>query len=336
MVARRNLSSIPPKKTKLLRPQKIEPGDTIALIAPASPPLSLNVIDTVKNSLEQKGFRVQVTTRARKRLGYLAGTDSERLADFNNAIRSKKVRGILCIRGGYGTLRIVDKIDLKALKDDPKVIIGCSDITTIHSQLATRLNMVSFHGPVAQGLYDAECPLFTWNSFIHQITGTPKAIGSISLGYEHYGSTVYSLRKGRVTAPLIGGNLAVLTSLLGTPYFPDLRGKILFLEEIGEMPFRIDRSLTRLIMSGALDKVAGFALGLFKDCEYRPPKEGEIVEYKQKLRDVFAEKLLPFKKPVVVGLPFGHLPHNATLPILTKATLDGQQGDLILEEHGVI
>jgi muramoyltetrapeptide carboxypeptidase len=294
------------------------------------------VIDRVKSSLQREGFRVQVSVKARKRLGYLAGSDVERLSDFNNAIRSKRVRAILCIRGGYGTLRIVDRIDLQALKKNPKIIIGCSDITTIHSLLASRLNMASFHGPVAQGLCEADCPSFTWNSFLQRITGAPEAIGSITSGYDHYASTVYSLKGGRITAPLIGGNLAVLTSLLGTPYFPDLRGKILFLEEIGEMPFRIDRSLTRLIMSGALNGVVGFALGLFKDCEYRPPKEGEIVEYKQKLRDVFIEKLLPFGKPIVVGLPFGHLPHNATLPLLAKATLDGRRGDLILEEHGVI
>lgn len=336
MVARRNHSSIPPKSTKPLRPRKLEAGDTIALVAPASPPLSLDVVDTIKKSIEEKGFKVQVTAKARKRLGYLAGSDEIRIADLNNAILSPKVRGILCIRGGYGTLRIIDKIDLKALKRDPKVIIGCSDITTIHSLLTSQINMVSFHGPVAQGLYDSNCPEFTWNSLLHQITGSHKAIGSICSEYDDYPKTVYSLKKGRVTAPLIGGNLAVLTSLLGTPYFPDLRGKILFLEEIGEMPFRIDRSLTRLIMSGALNKVAGFALGLFKDCEYRPPKEGELVEFKQKLRDVFIEKLLPFGKPIVVGLPFGHLPHNATLPILTKATLDGQLGDLFIEEHGVI
>jgi muramoyltetrapeptide carboxypeptidase len=130
--------------------------------------------------------------------------------------------------------------------------------------------------------------------------------------------------------------LAVLCSLIGTPFFPSLANKILFFEDIGETPFRIDRNLTHLLSLGLLNSVAGFALGLFKDCAYRPPKPGETIEYRQDLKDVITERLRPLGKPIVMGLPFGHVPFNATVPLGALATLDGTKGDLIIEESSVI
>lgn len=332
MVARKIRSSIPPKNSKIIVPHRLEPGDTIAIVAPASPPLHPSVFDTAREKLESAGFKVQISPIAKKRLGFLAGSDAERLRDFNRAITSPKVRAILCVRGGHGCFRIANAIDLAALKRDPKLIIGLSDITVIHSLLTSQLNMSSLHGPVAQGLAQEDCPPFTWQSFLRSISSNGTHTGSICDGYPDYSSTVYSLKRGKATGRLVGGNLTILTSLIGTKYFPNLDGKILFFEEIGEMPFRIDRCLTRLRMSGCLDKVAGFALGLFKDCEYRPFKDGDYVEYKQTLRDVFKDRLAPLGKPMVVGLPFGHTPTNVSLSTLSLATLDANKGDLIIED----
>lgn len=332
MVARKIRSSIPPKKTSIIRPRKLQPGDTISIVAPASPPLTPEVFDIAREKLESAGFKVQISTLAKKRLGFLAGSDSDRLKDFNRALSNPKVRALLCVRGGHGCLRLVDSIDLGAFRRDPKLIIGLSDVTTLHCLFNSQLNASTLHGPVAQGLTQPDCPPFTWHSFIQSISAEREPPVSICEGYADYDKTVYSLKRGVATGRLVGGNLTILTSLLGTKLFPALDGKILFLEDIGEMPFRIDRCLTRLVQSGVLNKVAGFALGLFKDCEYRPFKEGDLVEYKQTLRDVFKDRLSPLGKPIVVGLPFGHTPHNASIPTLALATLDGNKRDLILEE----
>jgi muramoyltetrapeptide carboxypeptidase len=319
---------------RLLRPPALRQGDTIALVAPASPPLHPDVIYRAVTSLSTRGFKVTVSAAAKKRLGFIAGSDKSRLADLNRSIRSRSIKALLCLRGGYGSARIVSEIDFAALRSAPKILVGCSDITTLHCAALQRASMVTFHGPMLQSLVDADCPDFTWNSLLATLQGAPEALGSICKGYP-LRNEIYSLQRGRVTAPLVGGNLAVLCSLLGTPYFPDLSGKILFFEDIGEMPFRIARCLTQLTLTGVLDSVAGFAIGVFKDCEYRPPKPGDFIEYKQTLRDVFADRLKPFGKPIVIGLPFGHLPHNATLPIGSLATLDGNKADLSLEEFGV-
>ncbi len=331
---RRRLSPKRRKETRLVRPPALRLGDTIALVAPASPPLHPDVTEQAVIALTSRGFKVLVSAAAQKRLGFIAGSDKNRLSDFNRALRSKSVKAIFCLRGGYGSARIVSEIDFAAMKRAPKILVGCSDITTLHCAALQKASIISFHGPMLQSLVDKECPDFTWDSLLSTIQGAPESLGSICRAYP-LRSEIYSLYKGRVTAPLIGGNLAVLCSLLGTPYFPDLAGKILFVEDIGEMPFRIARCLTQLTLAGVLDKVSGFAIGLFKDCEYRPPKPGDFIEYKQSLRDVFVDRLKPFGKPIVVGLPFGHLPHNATLPVGSLATLDGNNADLSIEEFGV-
>jgi muramoyltetrapeptide carboxypeptidase len=278
---------------------------------------------------------VQIGRNAGKRHGFLAGSDAQRAADLNTALRSRSTRAILCIRGGYGLSRILDRIDFGALARNPKIIVGCSDITALLCGAAVFSKSRSFHGPMPSALTDPECPEFTWRRLLDTLSGAPASQGSLLSEYPDKSATVIPIRKGKVTAPLIGGNLAVLCSLIGTPFFPSLTGKILFFEDIGETPFRIDRNLTHLLSLGLLDSVAGFALGLFKDCAYRPPKPGDRIEYRQDLRDVIIERLRPLGKPIVMGLPFGHLPYNATVPLGALATLDGNKGDLILEELSV-
>jgi muramoyltetrapeptide carboxypeptidase len=221
------------------------------------------------------------------------------------------------------------------MKDSPKILLGCSDITTLHCLNLLNGGTISFHGPMPQSLVEPECPDFTWQKLLSALRGDGSALGSLSEGYPHASETVQSLRKGRVTARLVGGNLTVMGSLIGTPYFPSLDGNIFFFEDIGETPFRIDRCLTQMLNVGLLQSAAGFALGLFKDCEYRPSKPGEPVEYRQSLKDVIIDRLAPLGKPIVMGLPFGHVPFNATIPVGGLATLDGGKGTLMIEELGV-
>jgi muramoyltetrapeptide carboxypeptidase len=326
----------PRRLGSLRKPPRLECGDTLALIAPSSPPLLPAVIDEAKEHFERLGYKVQVGQHARQRHGFLAGSDSDRAKDLNAAISSRSIRAILCIRGGYGLGRILGRIDFGKLACNPKIIVGCSDVTALLCGAAIFGKTRAFHGPMPSSLVDPECPEFTWNSFLGTLSGAPTSQGSLVSGHSDARSTVISIRRGRVTAPLIGGNLAVLCSLIGTPFFPSLANKILFFEDIGETPFRIDRNLTHLLSLGLLNSVAGFALGLFKDCAYRPPKPGETIEYRQDLKDVITERLRPLGKPIVMGLPFGHVPFNATVPLGALATLDGTKGDLIIEESSVI
>jgi muramoyltetrapeptide carboxypeptidase len=325
----------PRRITSLRKPPRLVSGDTITLVAPSSPPLDLTVIERTIHRFEKLGYKVQIGRNARNRHGFLAGSDAQRATDLNAALRSRATRAIMCIRGGYGLGRILDRVDFEALARNPKIIVGCSDITALLCGVAVLSKSRSFHGPMPSALTDPECPDFTWKSLLDTLSGAPTSQGSVLSGYPETNSTVTCIRRGKVTAPLIGGNLAVMCSLIGTPFFPSLAGKILFFEDIGETPFRIDRNLTHLRSLGLLDSVAGFALGLFKDCAYKPFKPGDRIEYRQDLRDVISERLRPLGKPIVMGLPFGHLPYNATLPLGALATLDGNKGDLILEETSV-
>jgi muramoyltetrapeptide carboxypeptidase len=317
-------------KRTLTKPSSLRAGDHIALVAPASPPLSPDVIPRTKERLETLGFKVVTGRGCTQKNGFLAGTDRERVSDLHAALSRPSVKAIFCIRGGYGVGRILSALDFKRLTAQPKIIVGCSDITALLCAGLVKAGVVTFHGPMAQSLVDPACPDFTWNSLLVTLMKRDAALGSIVRGYSR--SQVEGLRRGKVTAPLIGGNLTVFLSLLGTPFFPALKNKIVCLEDVSEKPYRIDRMLTQLLAVGAFDEVAGFALGTFKDCEYERSYSGEP---RQTLRDVVIERLSRLGKPIVLGLPFGHEPHNCTLPLGVLATLDGSRGDLIVEEFGV-
>lgn len=326
------MTLVPPTRVgKLLKVPHLREGDAVAVVAPASPPLDRSVFSDTKKLLAAHGLRVVFGAHAREKAGFLAGSDADRAHDLNAAIRDKRIRAILCVRGGYGVGRILDRLDYASLKRDPKVILGCSDITSLLCAVVTHAGIRSFHGPMPQSLCRAKAPRYSLHHLLTSVMGGLSATGSILSGYDEPGAHPECLRRGRVTAPLIGGNLAILCSLIGTQYLPSLKGKIVFLEDIGEAPYKLDRALTHLSSIGAFDGVAGFALGQFLDCEYPPA----LARGKQSSRDVFIERLGSLGKPVVSGLPFGHGPYNATLPLGALATLDASRGDLVLEERSV-
>lgn len=317
----------PKKALKLNKPRRLEPGDTIALVAPASPPLSPKIIPLAKKLFEGAGFSVVVGKHANDQKGFIAGSDKARAADVNAALRAKKVRALVCLRGGYGTTRLVNLIDFEALRRDPKIIVGCSDISALLAGALTQAGVPGLHGPMPQSLCDPKSPAYTWTRLLDALTGGPLATGSILEGYREPGAKVETLRRGRANGSLFSTNLSMLLSLIGTPWFPDLRGSILCIEEIGSTPFRLDRALTQLLSIGALAAVKGFAVGQLMHCEYKP----EDAKGKQTARDVLLERLAPLGKPIVMGLPFGHGVYNATLPLGAKASLDASAGDLIIE-----
>ncbi len=312
-------------------PKHLQLGDTLGLIAPASAPPDPKAVDASVAALEKMGFKVKLGRYARERWGFLAGKDRERAADVMQMFNDPKVNGIVCIRGGYGTGRLLPLLDYAAIRRHPKVFVGYSDITSLHCAFLKKANLVSFHGPsTAAHFTEADYPEFSRQSWLRIMT-QPVPVGSICQGYN--GKTVSILRRGKVSGQLIGGNLSILTSTIGTPFQPSFKGKILFLEEVDERPYRFDRMLTHLLNAGLLQQVAGVAVGICHEC--LDPKAKTAGEYRQSMEDVLKERLLPLKVPLVSGLPFGHVPFNATLPVGGRATLDAERGDLIITHAAV-
>jgi len=307
-------------------PPSLNPGDTLGIVSPASPAPDPGNIDRAAANLERLGFKIKFATNVRKRCGFLAGNDRERASDLMRMFSDDGVHGILCVRGGYGAARLLPLLDYKTIRANAKVFVGYSDITALHFAFLKKANLISFHGPMLNSDFsDDNMPDFSQQSFLRLIQ-KQKVPFSISEGYQ--GSTMRILRRGIARGQLIGGNLSIICTMIGTPWQPVFKGRILFLEDLGEQPYRVDRMLTHLLNCGLLQQVAGIAIGVNKDCEDPRAKKGG--EYRQTLEDVFRDRFLPLKVPVVMGLPFGHVPLNATLPVGANVLLDGNCGDLII------
>jgi muramoyltetrapeptide carboxypeptidase len=315
----------------IIKPCRLYPGDTIGIISPASPPPDTDTIDRARAALDHLGFKTKLGPNALRRRGFLAGTDRQRAADLMRMFRDPEVRAILCLRGGYGTSRILDRLDYRLIRSNPKILVGYSDITALHCALLTRAGLVSFHGPMLNSDFAREeLSEFTLGGFLRTLMG-PFVPGSICRGYKD--QTVTILRRGVATGQLVGGNLSLLCTTIGTSYQPSFKRKILFFEDLEEPPYRFDRMLTHLLNAGLLQQVNGIAIGLNRNCV--DPKAKESSEYRQTVEDVLRERLLPLKVPVVLGLPFGHVRENATLPIGLRARLDAVEGDLMITESAV-
>lgn len=326
-------ASIPPGRgrSRIVRPIRLEQGDTVGIIAPASAPPDPKAIDRSVEKVEQLGFKTRLGRNARRRWGYLAGSDRQRAADLMGMFSDKRVKAILCVRGGYGTARLVRLLDYAVIRANPKIFVGYSDITSLHGAFLKRAGLVSFHGPMLNSdLIKADLPEFTRESLLRTLM-QPTPYGSICRNYRK--RSVKVLRPGTASGVLVGGNITLLCAGLGTGWLPSFRNRILFFEDVDEVPYRFDRMLTQLLHAGVLERVAGIAIGVNRNC--KDPKARTTKEYRQTLEDVLKERLQPLRVPVVIGLPFGHVRYNATLPIGVRATLDAEKGDLVITEAAV-
>jgi muramoyltetrapeptide carboxypeptidase len=322
----------PTTASELIKPARLRFGDAVGVIAPASAPPDAGVIDRAVTALEKHGFKPRLGNHVHKRLGFLAGNDHERAADIMQMFADREAKAIFCIRGGYGTARLVSLLDYTVIRSNPKILVGYSDLTTLQCALLIHAKLVSFHGPMLNGAFAAgELPPAALSSLFRTIM-EPTPAGSIRQGFLENPITI--LQPGRATGELIGGNLSVLCTTLGTAFQPDFRNKILFLEDVEEKPYRYDRKLTHLLNAGVLQQVAGVAIGINHNCV--DPMAARATEYRQTVEDVLKERLLPLNVPVVANLPFGHVPENATLPMGIRAVLDADNGDLIITESAVI
>jgi muramoyltetrapeptide carboxypeptidase len=314
-----------------IKPERLRKGDTVGIVAPASASSRADAFERSTAALEKLGFQPKLAANVRQRLGFLAGPDEARAADIMNMFADPEVKAIICLRGGYGSARILPLLDFEVIRRNPKILAGYSDITSLHCALSVKAGLVSFHAPMLDSaLASHDLPAFTLQSLFKTIM-EPEPAGPLSLGSG--GKTAVTLRGGKAGGELIGGNLSVLVTTLGTPYQPTFAGKILFLEDVDEAPYRYDRLLTHLLNSGALRDVAGVAVGMNSNCV--DPKADQGGDYRQTLNDVLAERLGGLAVPVVRDLPFGHVPVNGTLPVGVNAILDGDAGELVIIEAAV-
>ncbi len=319
------------KFSKIIKPPILKIGDKVAMVAPSSNAYEPEEIVIAKETMEQYGFEVELSPHIGDQFGYLAGTDQSRASDINSMFRRTDIKGIMTFAGGYGCSRILPFLDYEAIRQNPKVIIGHSDITALLLGIYTQTGLITFHG--SSGLTGVGEYAIT--SFKNTVMST-KPAGKIAVPpNSNRNNRLITIKAGKATGALIGGNLTLVTNLLGTPYEPDTRGKILFLEDIGEEPYRVDRMLTQLWLAGKFDHVAGVALGHFVDCvpkEYQPSFY-QTLSLENVLRDRFGGS---FKKPTLYNLMFGHVTENAVLPIGAMATLDADAKTLTINEGAVI
>jgi len=263
------------------------------------------------------GCEAFVGEHALDRAGYFAGADADRVADLNRALRDDEIDAIWCLRGGYGTMRILDAVDYDAAARRPKPVIGYSDITALHAALGRRCGMVMYHGPTARAQLSAysraslECALVA---------------GGESCGIA---PDARVLRGGIAEGRLAGGNLALLSALMGTPFAPRLDGAILVLEDIDEAVYRVDRMMRQLLLAGALDGVRGIVFGACTNC----PEASD--DGSRRLDDVIGEIADTLGVPAVAGVPIGHVDDQWTIPIGARAALDAGAGELELLDPAV-
>lgn len=286
-----------------IKPLALGPGQEIGIIAPAGP---VNP-DTLSSGLEilaDLGFKPILGSHLFNEQGYLAGSDISRLEDIHEMIRNSDIKAIFCARGGYGCTRLLDQLDYDLIRQNPKIIMGFSDITALLVSIWEKTGLITFHGPLVTSLN---------NDSINNVNHLMNLLGgkdSISIGMDSAG--IYF--NGEAEGILMGGNLSLIVHLIGTPYLPSLNGSILFIEEKGEAPYRLDRMLTHLRLSGIMKNIKGLIIGSLLEC-------GSNEEIEQVLNNCLSDMNIP----IIYGGPFGHGDENIALPIGVKAKLDTKE-----------
>lgn len=315
---------------KIIKPKRLAKGDTVAVIAPSSG-IAPEEFDKALQNLADLGLKTKVGKYARARNGFLAGTDKERLDDLHQAFADAEVKAVWCVRGGYGATRFLPDLDFNLIKKNPKVFIGYSDITALHTAIHQNTGLVTFHGPVAASTYSDYA-----KNHVAGVLMNPSAPYKVELSPENVAkeSNLFkaeTITSGKCRGELIGGNLSLLTALAGTPFaLRNMKGKLLFIEDVGEQPYRIDRMLTQLRQTINLRQLAGIALGVFEDCN---PKDATA---SQSLIEVLKDRLGNLGIPVIYGLSFGHIRDQFTLPIGIEAELDAEKATITFLETGVV
>ena len=309
-----------------LLPKALLRGQTVGIISPSAASADRMEYTFAKEAMEAMGLKVKVGDNFKNRFGHLAGTDEERAADFNAMFADPEVKAIICLRGGSGAARILPLIDYEQVKANPKPLLGYSDITALHCALQSQTGLISFHGPNGSG---------SWNSFhanqFQQLFFDQKLLNfknEVTKGDDLVakGNRIQTLTKGTVEGKILGGNLTVLTALSGTPYYPDFQNAILFIEDVGEDPYRIDRMMSTLKLNGTLGKIKGFVFGQCSDCK---PGSGYGAFTVDQIMDQY---IIPLGIPAYFGAMIGHISKQFIIPVGARVRLNADQGSITLLE----
>jgi muramoyltetrapeptide carboxypeptidase len=322
----------------IIFPPRLAFGDTIGIAAPASPPDQPGVIDEAIARFIKLGFKVKPGKFLRKRDGYLAGTDEERVADINALFADPEVKGIFALRGGYGSCRILPLLDYAAIRANPKPFVGYSDITAMHLAILVKTGLVTFHGSNASSAFTkpnmAVCCEMLIGSRRPPGDGAKRpALGDRGLPLKGKSKNLFSRQgaqgakirtvvSGKAKGQLLGGNMTCLLRLIGTPYVPDFRGAILFLEDTGEKAYRIDGMFTHLRLAGILSQISGLVLGQF---DYK----ADATE-PRRIKTCLQREAERIGVPCVSGAPIGHFPGQIIVPQGVPAELDADKGLLAI------
>jgi muramoyltetrapeptide carboxypeptidase len=317
------------KKPKLLKPKALQAGMTVGLAFPAGW-TKMEDVEKGKMYLESLGFRVVLGENAGKAHGYLAAPDKDRAAEFMKLIEQKDVDAVICARGGYGIMRMLPVLDFDSIRRNTKLICGYSDITALINSIYQHSGLVTFHGPGAVAAWDEYTQRnFTALAFADAVKQRSDAKSKLLFEAPLTGLSTTTVTEGKATGRLVGGNLTLISFLHGTPFEIDMKGAILFFEDVTEEPYRIDRMITQLLLAGKLQQCAGIAIGNFTKCEASDP------EHSFTIADLLKERLGDLKIPMVTGLQFGHISSKLTYPVGVQVELDATAGTLTLLEEAV-
>ena len=327
--AEREMNIMQAGSAKVIRPRALRPGDTVGLITPSTYVTDPDRIELVRRTISHFGLHPKWGKNVGKREGYLGGSIRGRVDDIHAAFSDPEVKAVFCVRGGYGSAMLLDKIDFDLIRRNPKIFVGYSDITALHLGIHQRTGLVTFHGPTALSSFSD----YTIGAFMRALFD-PRPLGVLSNPPEKNqlrpNHLTRVLRPGTATGPLIGGNLTLISTTMGTPWEIDTSGRLLFIEDVDEQPYSMDRMLTQLRLAGKFRDIKGLIIGECSGCvprDYKPSFESTF-----SLGEVLDNILGDLKVPVLTGMTIGHTEDQLTLPLGVNATLDAAAATLTIEE----
>jgi len=306
----------------ITKPKRLQKGDRIGLVSPASKLPRRSEYREIVRQIKSMGYKVKVGHNAKKQYGGFAGTDEQRAADLNAMFADDSIDAILPFRGGWGSNRILDLIDFDIIRNNPKILVGFSDITSLLLATYAKTGLVTFHGPVGK----SDWTDYTIRHFDEALTTRDMyTLETPDSDFCETCNDLHVIAPGKATGRLLGGNLSVLTAMIGSDYLPDWKGNLLFVEDIGEDYYRIDRMITQLELSGILDEISGFIFGQCASCEKSGPDS-------LPLNKVLEDHVKSLGVPAFSGAMFGHISNTITIPEGVMAEMDAEKGTIRLKE----
>lgn len=318
--------------TELIKPNMIKPGDTVGLITPGTAVTDPDDLAKVKEILDFLGLKYKLGVNVKSGTGYKSRSISERVNDIHSFFEDPDVKGVFCIRGGYGSIQILDYIDYKMIRENPKVFLGYSDITALHLAINKFSGLITFHGPVMVSSFTE----FTMNSLKQAIMNN-QIIGKVSnpqtIANFRKVHPIRTIKSGIAEGKLIGGNLSLITSLMGTKYEINTKDSILFIEDVGEEPYRLDRMLSQLKIAGKFRDAKGIIIGECAGCNFDKLNSSRVWDYT--LGEILDQTFSDLEIPILFGLTIGHTADQITLPIGLNAILDADEGSIMINDSAV-